>query len=441
MNHLLFLLVLLLICAPALSQDKTAVVKAKTIIYEIPALPYPSDSRKAFDTSVLKTRTIKKETELPIITLANCHRSLCYDAYIFSLKKKYYLARSVDVKDTSFIASANSILIGQHQALLNERDSSIKTHERSFDSILAATSEKIHSYEQLISTNSQHRDSLLRKKIDDYISDDIKKHSYKNRYKEWVSTLPIGIQKDAEALAITYSSIGCGYFGVCDYEMWFINMSPNKTIKYLYWTGKVKNGVGDYISCDVKRTSTFSGHFTGPVKPYDYDTVSWDGVLINYDADSMILQSIRILYTDGTSRTIGKKSLEYMCNIPSELSYYATFDSRPSRFDSMSEKEVKDDPEINKIITEFEKDFNETQVIYQNRCRVLKDLYSEVLENGVEGTRMMEIARKDKYRQFTRYESFMDLFKHFNSSQNDTDIAATRLLKFENKNFIKTSTK
>ena len=144
---------------------------------------------------------------------------------------------------------------------------------------------------------------------------------YKERrdsYYSWVSTLPASVQKDARVLAIPESSISTGYLGLCDYKMSFINMSK-KTIKYLTWAGRVKNAVGDYVSCEVRHTSSFSGKYTGPgYSLCDYFS-SWDALLYNSSADQMVLTSVRIVYTDGSSVTIGKQSLDYLTNIPREV--------------------------------------------------------------------------------------------------------------------------
>ena len=284
-----------------------------------------SGTREMIDVSSMKQKKLHKPTQLEVIELTNFHRVAEYDAYYVRLKDKYYLVSSTDIADNSYLENRNRNLMLQYEKV---KDSTARySPEIAFAKIIDLADSRIKACEDSASFLRDNEESIIAERARNRAEVEglsrLRRTNNKNlerreRYYSWVSTLPSSVQKDAKLLAIPLSGISTGYFGVCDYSMYFINTSP-KTIKYLTWTGRVKNAVGDYISCEIHHTSSFSGKYTGPCGPLGYEYAVWEGVLINGSADLMVLTSVKITYTDGSSVTIGKTSLDYLANIPDEV--------------------------------------------------------------------------------------------------------------------------
>lgn len=95
----------------------------------------------------------------------------------------------------------------------------------------------------------------------------------------------------------------------CDASFYYVNKS-SKTIKYVVWEGSFKNAVGDYVTCEVRRDSSYRGKDTGPVKSGRSGGGSWECVIYNWSAKTLVINSIDIDYMDGSSITISGKDLK-----------------------------------------------------------------------------------------------------------------------------------
>ncbi|MCQ2278591.1 MAG: hypothetical protein MJZ62_04745 [Bacteroidales bacterium] len=87
----------------------------------------------------------------------------------------------------------------------------------------------------------------------------------------------------------------------------------DKTIKYLTFEVYFYNAVDDLVYCEIRNYCSFRGKYTGPVKPQGHsDGGYWDCVIYNYQAKRIVLTSIDIEYTDGSSLHINKEELKYI---------------------------------------------------------------------------------------------------------------------------------
>ena len=293
-------------------------------LYEIKnvgSYSFPMNKRVSFDVSSFKHKRVKKPTQYEIVDITNINRVAEYDAYVVKIKDKHYLVSSSDVVDNTYLDNKSACVQRLYQNLKDSVDHC--SPSKVFDGLMDMVDAKIKTCSDsamfLRFNKEKIFESWARRDALADVEDDIKRYkARRENYFNWVSTLPVSVQKDAKILAIPESYIDAGYVGLCGYAMRFINMSK-KTIKYLTWSGRVKNAVGDYISCEVRHTSSFSGKYTGPCYSLCDDFAEWDGVLYNGSADQMILSSVKIIYTDGSSATIGKQSLDYLTNIPQEV--------------------------------------------------------------------------------------------------------------------------
>lgn len=324
-----YILVILLVLAQEhlcyAQQEQSVETLPDVYLYAVPKdVHFPEKERRAYDISSWKKKRIKKPTRFEVIDYSNLNKAALYETYVVNIKGKQYFLRSTDVVDNTLLDNRNDALKRTFKRLLD----SVQHYSApvvSYNRLISLLDARIDSCQKAVEYYREKEDSIasaiLYEKTKNDIKTDIEKYRIRREhYFNWVSTLPSAIQKDAKLLAITQNDISSGYFGCCDYHITFVNTSK-KTIKYLTWSGRVKNAVGDYVSCEMRHTSSFSGKYTGPCKPYMDDYAVWEGVLFNGTAEEMVLTSIKIIYTDGTSATISKQSLDVLTHTPSETMF------------------------------------------------------------------------------------------------------------------------
>lgn len=283
---------------------------------------FPSTRRTLNNVSNWKKKNIKRPTELEYVDMTNINKVAEYDAYVIKFKDKYYLISSSDIEDNTYLEIKSNEIMRKYEELRSLAASNAP--DMAFSHLMDLAQKRIKYYEDSISYLLNNKEEIIatraKARAENRVQEEIRKYNgRREKYNSWVSTLPASVQRDARLLAIPRCGISSGYFGVCGFNMYFINMSPQKTIKYLTWSGRVKNAVGDYISCEMRHTSSFSGKYTGPCEPLNDEYATWDGVLYNSSAELMVLTSVTIIYMDGSSVSIGKNSLDYLTNIPGEV--------------------------------------------------------------------------------------------------------------------------
>ncbi len=95
----------------------------------------------------------------------------------------------------------------------------------------------------------------------------------------------------------------------------FINMHPEKTIKYLEVTVVPYNAVGDTQYCDIRDYSRYTCEATGPYAPGKGLTASdnwwWPNAWYNNTIKSIELKGVFIEYMDGTYLSLTNEELQY----------------------------------------------------------------------------------------------------------------------------------
>ena len=77
----------------------------------------------------------------------------------------------------------------------------------------------------------------------------------------------------------------------------------NKTIKYVRYTVKPYNGVGDAVKGSIRRRSTTTIGGTGPIKPMESALYRWENVWYNGTISCMVITGVHITYLDGSRKT------------------------------------------------------------------------------------------------------------------------------------------
>ena len=98
-------------------------------------------------------------------------------------------------------------------------------------------------------------------------------------------------------------------------DLHFVNMHPEKTIKYLEVSVYPYNAVGDMMDCDIRGYSRYTCEATGPYAPGQglnaYTGWWWPNAWYNWNISYIELSGVRIRYTDGTSVSLSSKELPY----------------------------------------------------------------------------------------------------------------------------------
>lgn len=89
----------------------------------------------------------------------------------------------------------------------------------------------------------------------------------------------------------------------------------DKVIKYAYFTVVPYNSVNDTVTCTIRHYSSFTAQDEGPYSKGQGTSGTgyyWENAWYNHSIRGAKLQSVRIVYMDGTSLDIPEKYIEYI---------------------------------------------------------------------------------------------------------------------------------
>ena len=115
------------------------------------------------------------------------------------------------------------------------------------------------------------------------------------------STVTIRVAKPS--ISITQVNFEHNSVGGVDINISFKNLS-NKTIKYVTFTTRFKNSVGDNVYCDIRRTSTMDLEYTGPLYSGRSDRAYWDAVIYAWTCKQIHFDEIEVTFMDGTTHSM-----------------------------------------------------------------------------------------------------------------------------------------
>ena len=263
-----------------------------------------------------KPKRINKSTNLQVLAIANISRDFYYQGYVVEYKKGVYYLPSDQVVNNNYINNINEKLDCNYRQMQLELDNEIARvdNENSRlqhlkDSIGQIITDSLFYYTSSIEILKDKRDrditdiknqfDNLIKGSEDYIVDSLTKVD-----EAWRKSLPLSSQKVLNTISLTKSYLSSSnYVGGHDIILKYINHS-DKVIKYLDWTGKVKNAVGDYVRFTVRDIYTFSGRDTGPVYQGEEGGGTWENMIYNWSAEEFIPTSVTITYMNGQKFSI-----------------------------------------------------------------------------------------------------------------------------------------
>ncbi len=115
------------------------------------------------------------------------------------------------------------------------------------------------------------------------------------------STVTIRVAKPS--ILITQVNFDHNSVGGVDINISFKNLS-NKTIKYVTFTARFKNSVGDNVYCSIRRTSTMDLEYTGPLYSGSSDIAYWDAVIYAWTCKQIHFDEIEVTFMDGTTHSM-----------------------------------------------------------------------------------------------------------------------------------------
>lgn len=257
-----------------------------------------------------KVKKVKKSQQLRVLRYTNTIEQPGFNAYIVGYKEKLWVLYSCDVQDNTQLKARSAKMLSTKQDLENKQQALSKE----LDSLVAIYSQEcrdsLNYYKNLKPQLPFIRDSLENIVITKY------QQKRERVFNEWLKKQSPSVRKAASILRIDESRLESpNSAGGCDYHLYFTNLS-SKTIKYLHWFGQVYNRVNDPAYCEIRRTASCSGYYTGPIAPENEGWGCWDCIVYNYAADTVKLNSITIDYTDGSHFYLSSSDIRTLTKAP-----------------------------------------------------------------------------------------------------------------------------
>lgn len=257
-----------------------------------------------------KDKVLKEDKELTVLCFSNICESFDYDSYlVWTGKQKgriIYVVSREDVLDNSYLDSINN----RRREIYKELKEKLSLCIRIRDSVFYAKSDSINHVIDRFSYLEANRQTI----IDSVIS--LIQDSINIDYQKWYNNQTNEVKEALRFInKLRVDNLVPNSAGGCDFYLKYRNSSP-KTIKYLFWYGKVYNAVGDPVSCTIRGTSSVSGKETGPIEPDEDGGGTWDCIIYNYSARFVRLSKITITYMDGTSKTLNAVQIKALLQEP-----------------------------------------------------------------------------------------------------------------------------
>lgn len=115
------------------------------------------------------------------------------------------------------------------------------------------------------------------------------------------STVTISVTKPS--VQVTKVDFDQNSVGGVDVEISLKNTS-NRTIKYVVFTARFKNAVGDEVYCDIRHNCVCDLKVTGPVYSGKSTSCYWDAVIYNWNCKQIYFDEIKVIFMDDTTHTM-----------------------------------------------------------------------------------------------------------------------------------------
>lgn len=367
---------------------------------------YATKAREIINYDAYKQKKIKRPATLQVRGYCNRNKQLHFDTYAVEINGIIYLVPSKYVSDNSVISAVNNQLSSKY----NFHVENLEKYQEEFETVrsyhMHRFQQKYEYYSNLIEILPTKIDSVAKHAMIDY------QRMLEEEYNQWYNSLTTSTKNAYKRIAITFASLSSpNSVGGHDAHFTYINKS-NKTIKYLYWTGRFYNDVDDIVYCNIRDYSSFTGKDTGPVAPGETGGGVWDCVIYNWSASYIKFSDISITYTDGSTFTIGAGDISKLLKSPDNGTY---------------------SHEIVKNIYGSESNYVSKQI--QPFTLQLKEAKDEVADWK---ERLRKIERNDyTYTSYLEEEQYKMLFEELSESYKSYMRYKYQLYDFKSKNLIK----
>ena len=272
-------------------------------------------ARNRINYDTYKQKKIKKPITLQVRGYCNRNEQLHFDTYAVEINGYIYLLPANHVSDNSVIGAVNNTLSSEYNFYVENLEKYQEELETIRSYHLPIFKQKFEYYSNLVKVLPSRIDSVKAQAKLDY------QQMLEDEYNQWYNNLPTSTKNAYKKIAITFASLGSpNSVGGHDAHFRYVNKS-NKTIKYLYWTGRFYNEVDDVVYCDIRDYSSFTGKDTGPVAPGETGGGMWDCVIYNWSAHYIKFSDISITYTDGSTFSIGAGDIARLLKSPDNGTY------------------------------------------------------------------------------------------------------------------------
>lgn len=290
---------------------------------------YKEPHRKTIDYTYFKSKNLRKPQLVKVRGYCNYKAQLHYDTYVVEIKEVLYYLPAQYVEDNKVLDTHNATLTARYEGMFAEMDSLAKERDSLKLHYLDISLQQQKYYTDLTSSLPSKIDSVKNKVETDF------ENNKQAEFDKWYNSLPSSTKNIYDnVLSISTASLHSqNSVGGCDCSVYYTNKSK-KTIKYVYWTGTFYNAVNDPVYCDIRGSSTFTGQDTGPYAPNEVGGGVWDCVIYDWAADYVKLSNIRIVYTNGTSTSIGAADIKRLLSYNDIYERIASYGSMYNEIDS-----------------------------------------------------------------------------------------------------------
>jgi hypothetical protein len=179
--------------------------------------------------------------------------------------------------------------------------------------------------------------------------------------------------------------------------------NTNKKIKYINYTCKIKNRVGDYVASEIGGKTTFSLKAMGDNYSDKTEKGIWENICYNSWAHTLVLTNIRIQYFDGTIANLDINAIKAVEKKDNEI-YSILENYKKERVEEITsttyQKAIKGD--WNKGFTKY---INNNNILAINR-------YWDVIRNYEDCNQKLSYLNSEIFIEYNNYsEEFLQLFK------------------------------
>lgn len=329
----------------------------------------------------------KSKKVLYLYPVCSTPNTLYYDSYVVIYQGKRYFIYSNDIENNERLEIENHKMDSLH--ILYESDLAILSKkiedenmriEKELERQKIESTDKINELKIKIEKYNKELDSLHRidsiesaNKIAAQIS--LQSNKKLKEFHERVTITTHWVSRPNTA-------------GGCDVEIKCVN-NFSKAIKYIWWSGKIYNAVDDFVLCEARNKSTFSGKITGPCEPQSSCGGIWNNIIYNSSARYLIITNFSIEYMDGSKYdvTLTKNDWKILDDALDDKYKLTTIEGqinagiKESHYKNLYEQIKSVEDRISSLSNPTKKQSSTLKQLYKNK-EIIEAHYTKLIKTG-----------------------------------------------------------